>query len=132
MPLAPQPADVLAWADRIGVTLSVMGDRVRYAPREAASPEFVAALIEHKAALLRLLNEPELTAAAIADAVDACLRLGKRLRDGEFRSLRCGITGRECPTARACRVPAANRCWTPATQGLLEKWSAPDGTLLGS
>ena len=90
------PADVLVWADRIGVTLSVVGDRLRYTPLEAASPEFVATLIQHKPALLALLIEPETSAEAIADSVDACIRLGKRLRDGEFRSLRCGITGREC------------------------------------
>ncbi len=91
-----RPADILAWADRLGIRLWVAGDRIRYAPLPAATPEFVAALAAHKKSVLSLLSSPEPSPEEVADAVDSYIRLGKSLADGTITGLRCGINGRYC------------------------------------
>ena len=42
----------------VGVEVSTHGDRLRYSPRAAASPDLVGRLRAHKAELLAALNEP--------------------------------------------------------------------------
>ena len=93
------PGDILAWAERLGIELSVVGDRIRYSPLEAATEEFVAALRTHKPAVLAVLASPEPTGAAMAESADAAVRLGHRLAAREIAGLTCDITGRVC---RAC------------------------------
>ena len=50
-------AELLLTLRSSGVTLVAMGDRIRYRPREAVSPEMLAAIAAHKTALLGLLRE---------------------------------------------------------------------------
>jgi hypothetical protein len=50
------PTDVLAELTRRGVEVAVAGDRLRFRPQDAVTPELRAALIEHKADLIRLLG----------------------------------------------------------------------------
>lgn len=95
------PADVLAWAAHLGITVSPSpdGEMLRYSPQEAAPPEFVEALRIRKADILALLEAPEPTPQEVADSLNACLRLGQRLQRGEVKALRCGLSGIEC---RSC------------------------------
>ncbi len=46
-------------ARELGVTLTVAGDRIRYAPKSATPPDFVDALREHKAEVLQVLRDRE-------------------------------------------------------------------------
>lgn len=43
---------------RQGVTVEAHGDRLRYSPREAVTPDLLERLREHKAELLALLRPP--------------------------------------------------------------------------
>ena len=36
------------------------------------------------------------SAAEVADRVEACIRLGQRVKRGEITAVRCGITGKRC------------------------------------
>ena len=44
-------------AHALGISLSVAGDRVRYAPKSVAPPDFVETLREHKAEVLTYLRD---------------------------------------------------------------------------
>ena len=50
------PAEVLAELARRGVEVAVEGNRLRFRPQEAVTPDLLAALIEHKPDLIRLLG----------------------------------------------------------------------------
>lgn len=63
------------------------GDRAR------VPPDLLAAIREHKLELLAHLSQPEATPAAVADALDVCIRLGQQLAQGQIKALRCGISG---------------------------------------
>src|SRR5437764_3160967 len=52
-------AELLGALQRRGVDLVLSGDRIRYRPRGAVTPELRSALIEHKAELLALLAEDD-------------------------------------------------------------------------
>ena len=49
------PAEVLAELTRRGVEVAVDGDRLRFRPQGAVTPDLRAALIQHKADVIRLL-----------------------------------------------------------------------------
>ena len=51
-----QPTELLAELSRRGVEIAVNGDRLRFRPQDAVTPDLRAALIEHKADLIRLLG----------------------------------------------------------------------------
>lgn len=50
------PADVLEELNRRGVAIAVAGDRLRFRPQDAVTPDLRAALLEHKTDLIRLLD----------------------------------------------------------------------------
>ena len=60
--------DLLAELDRRGVKLAAAGERLRYRPRDAVSPELRAAIIEHKPELLARVAEEEAEARSRVDA----------------------------------------------------------------
>ena len=45
-------------AHLLGISLSVAGDKIRYAPKSSTPPDFVDTLREHKAEVLAYLREP--------------------------------------------------------------------------
>lgn len=49
-------SEVLAELTRRGIEIAVDGDRLRFRPQHAVTPDLRAALIEHKADLIRLLG----------------------------------------------------------------------------
>lgn len=49
-------AELLADLDRLGIRLDADGDRLRYHPRSAATPDLLDRLRTHKAALLAILR----------------------------------------------------------------------------
>jgi hypothetical protein len=51
--------EVLAELTRRGVEVAVVGDRLRYRPPAAVTPDLRAALVEHKADLIRLLGSDD-------------------------------------------------------------------------
>ena len=53
------PSEVLAELTRRGVEVAVEGDRLRFRPQGAVTPDLRAALIEHKADVIRLLAPPD-------------------------------------------------------------------------
>jgi len=53
------PTEVLAELARRGVEVAVDGDRLRFRPQGAVTPDLRAALAEHKADLIRLLGDDE-------------------------------------------------------------------------
>lgn len=52
------PAQVLNEARRRGIELRAVGDKLRFRPVKSVTPELLAALREHKPALLALLQPP--------------------------------------------------------------------------
>jgi hypothetical protein len=48
--------EVLAELSRRGVEVTIEGDRIRFRPQGAVTPDLRAALVEHKADLIRLLG----------------------------------------------------------------------------
>ena len=54
------PDEVLRQLAESGVVLMADGDRLRARPRDAITPDLRAALVEHKASLLRLLSAEEM------------------------------------------------------------------------
>jgi hypothetical protein len=62
--------ELLSELDRLGVRLEADGDRLRYSPRSALTPELFARLKAHKAELLALLRGA-LTVPADIDLADA-------------------------------------------------------------
>ncbi|MAT68931.1 MAG: hypothetical protein CMJ58_05350 [Planctomycetaceae bacterium] len=62
--------DLLAELDRRGIAIQAHGDRLRYAPRSAVTPELAARMRQHKRALLAILgdaNEANWHAVSLAD-----------------------------------------------------------------
>jgi hypothetical protein len=51
-----EPTDLLAELTRRGVEVAVDGDRLRFRPQDAVTPDLRAALIKHKTDLIRLLG----------------------------------------------------------------------------
>ena len=49
---------ILGELQRLGVSLEVVGDRLRYRPREAVTPDLVEALRKQKGELLKVLTMP--------------------------------------------------------------------------
>src|SRR5215203_2036918 len=54
-----RPTEVLAELTRRGVEIAVEGDRLRFRPQTAVTDDLRAALVEHKADLIRLLGPDE-------------------------------------------------------------------------
>lgn len=54
------PMDVLAELSRRGVEVATDGERLRFRPQDAVTTDLRAALVEHKADLIRLLD-PDVT-----------------------------------------------------------------------
>lgn len=80
-----------------GVRLWADGDKLRIeAPKGVMTPELLSALAKHKAELMALLQTPLPEPSEVADEVERLIALGQRLRRGEIRALRCGITGKRC------------------------------------
>lgn len=108
-----QATDVLTWANCLGVKLEASGDKLRYAPIEAVSPEFVEALRKHKRELLAALKGPQRSSSApplpepklVVEEVSRLMALGQRLKRGEIKAIRCGITG------QVCAVCQGVGCW---------------------
>ena len=50
------PTEVLVELARLGVEVAIAGDRLRFRPQGAVTPELRAALVEHKPDLIRLLS----------------------------------------------------------------------------
>ncbi len=73
---------IMERARMLGVTLTVAGDRIRYAPKSGTPAEFVEQLREHKSELLAYLAAAERPPAA-ADHADCQERLLARLRNGQ-------------------------------------------------
>jgi hypothetical protein len=120
------PSEVLAELNRRGVEIAVDGDRLRYRPQDAVTPELRAALAEHKVALLTLLADdtdvawrveamrrqirpgppliiPFLVARRdFADAPGVCMSCGDPCGPG--RRYRCG------PCVRAAEI-VVNEAW---------------------
>ena len=53
------PSELLAELSRRGVEVAVHGDRLRFRPQAAVTPDLRAALLEHKVDLIRLLAAPD-------------------------------------------------------------------------
>ena len=53
------PTELLAELTRRGVEVAVDGDRLRFRPQSAVTPDLRAALIEHKPGLIRLLADED-------------------------------------------------------------------------
>ena len=53
------PTELLAELTRRGVEVAVDGDRLRFRPQDAVTPDLRAALIEHKTDLIRLLGRDD-------------------------------------------------------------------------
>src|SRR4051794_11547003 len=53
------PTEVLAELTRRGIEVAVDGDRLRFRPQGAVTPDLRAALIEHKSGLIRLLGSDD-------------------------------------------------------------------------
>ncbi len=58
--------DILAELHRRGIELTAEGDRLRFRPQVAVTPELRAAMVEHKADLIRLLGPDDEVAWRIA------------------------------------------------------------------
>jgi hypothetical protein len=93
------PRDVLAELTRRGVEVAVDGDRLRFRPQRAVTPDLRAALVEHKADLLRVLGGVEMQVRWRAEAMRSQLRPGgpipflvvrRDLDDTPGRCLSCG------------------------------------------
>ena len=52
------PATILRDLQALGITLRAQGDKLRFHPRDAMTPELLAGIRDHKQDLLRLLTEP--------------------------------------------------------------------------
>jgi hypothetical protein len=95
-------AHLLADVARLGITLEARGDRLRYRPRSAVTPELVERLTAHKAELLAmLLPTPGMAPASLptAPAVPVCRCGSTTWRDVPIhggQSLRrdCAVCGR--------------------------------------
>lgn len=61
--------EVLAELTRRGVEVAVVGDRIRFRPQSAVTPDLRAALAEHKADLIRILSPDD----EVAWRIDAML-----------------------------------------------------------
>ena len=73
-------AELLAELNRRGVALEAVGDRLRYdAPKGALTPELRAAMAEHKAELLELIDRRLRTSATDLVAVAELLVAGQML-----------------------------------------------------
>lgn len=57
------PTELLAELNRRGVAIAVAGDRLRFRPQNAVTPDLRAALVEHKADLIRLLSADDIEVA---------------------------------------------------------------------
>jgi hypothetical protein len=68
--------EVLAELSRRGVEIAADGDRLRFRPQSAVTPDLRAALIEHKADLLRLLDSLDEQVAWRVDAMRRQIRPG--------------------------------------------------------
>ena len=85
--------------------LSALGVSVRptdhgtlhLSPASVIPPDLVEMVRQYKPDILVALRTETLPSPAeVADSVEACLRLGQRLRRGEVTAVRCGITSRRC------------------------------------
>lgn len=99
-------AELLADLDRLGVRLVPRGDRLRFYPAEALTSAHVAALREHKAAILAAITIPPLVRDLLTDA--------DRAGDGTtaFRLIGCGFPAHPIPEVDP-RVVAARRIRCP-------------------
>ena len=50
---------LLTRAQKMGISLRIVGEQIRYRPRASTPPEFVEELKNHKAEVMELLTEPE-------------------------------------------------------------------------
>ena len=85
--------------------LSALGVSVRptdhgtlhLSPASVIPPDLVEMVRQYKPDILVALRTETLPSPAeVADSVDACIRLGQRLKRGEIEAVRCGITGKRC------------------------------------
>src|SRR5947207_2833327 len=63
------PTEILAELTRRGVEMAVEGDRLRFRPHSAVTSDLRAALVEHKADLIRLLGTNEVEIAWRVEAM---------------------------------------------------------------
>ena len=109
---------------RRGVVLVVTGDRLRFYPRTAMTPELVGRLREHKAEVLEILSEP--WPEVDGDAPDPCPQCGSlelwETMSGRWRCMKCD------PPERAIRLLEKVerirwRCGLPDPPGAAELFS---------
>ena len=94
--------EVLAELTRRGVEIAVAGDRLRFRPRDAVTPDLRAALIEHKTDLIRLIGTDD---ADVAWRVEAMR--GQAPRHGPIPILLARPEARTAPpgTCLSCGDP---------------------------
>ncbi len=98
---APAPVAVLlVELGRRGIELRAAGDRLRYRPRSAMTPDLSARLTAHRGELLAILTAADLAAGDTAAPVPTYTPQERRLLDG-------------CPAATLAAVDAAKRVYAP-------------------
>ncbi|GEM_PF-5898949 len=89
-------SQLLAQLTALGVVVTVRGDRLRLAHANRVSPEMLEELKANKVAILEALSLSHIDTVALVDDLDACLRLGQRLKARAIPYVVCGITGNRC------------------------------------
>ncbi|MDO8532658.1 MAG: hypothetical protein Q7T26_10950 [Dehalococcoidia bacterium] len=92
---------VLAECQKLGATFRVEGDTLRVRAPAPLPGEMLAVLRQHKAEVLAHLRAgatgvSQAAPPSLADALEAMLALGQRLKRGEIAAVRCGISRRLC------------------------------------
>jgi hypothetical protein len=94
-------AELMADLDRLGIRLEAQGDRLRFHPRSAVTPDLADRLREHKGELLALLRSPPVTSIDLADCQHSDVEEISTF-DG-YLNRRC----RRCGTWLRCRKAGA-------------------------
>lgn len=94
-----------------GIRVSLNGDKVKLTgPKAAITEDLITTVSQHKSEIMLALSAPERPSIsqdsdpltpdgqATAAEIAALWVLGARLRRGEIRAIRCGITGEKCFT----------------------------------
>lgn len=115
--------DLLADVARLGIKLEAHGDRLRYCPRSAVTPELIEHLTAHKAELLAMLPTPRMAPDSLpkpeAPAVPVCRCGSTSWRDVPIhggQSLRRDVSG--------ARGSSTFRFGTEKQERILDKWNS--------
>lgn len=89
--------ELLERLERVGVRAETSGDTLRLTPGSRVPSDLVELVRWHKAEIIAALRGETLPSPSeVADGVEACLRLGARLKIGTISYIVCGLTGRRC------------------------------------